>query len=323
MDTNKPVIMPFGKYKGKPIEVLLQDEQYANWLKYQPWFREKFSNHYTLIVNNASTEPVDTPEHNEMQVKYKSSDDRLKVAYAASAMEHGVYVVVNDSMPGLVKIGMTLRSMSERLAELNNTSIPVKFEVAKFFICDEPPVIERKIHEHFKNSRINDSREFFRETTDNIERFVRTLGSISSGQKYADIKRATKAKYEEMFAHYCQLIAKGREQSYEKNLREERFRLFHNKRNRYLKENTISNMFKKRHATGNVYKEKHATEKYIPHNYFVEEKDAPAWDILIKRIDHIDRELEEIEEKRMTAKKIADDFYQREVAPLKQYSRIK
>ena len=44
--------MPFGKFKGKPIKVLMQDEQYANWLKDQPWFREKFSNHYTLIVNN-------------------------------------------------------------------------------------------------------------------------------------------------------------------------------------------------------------------------------------------------------------------------------
>ena len=312
--------MPFGKYKGKPIEVLLQDEQYANWLKNQPWFREKFSNHYNLIVYNASTEPVDTPKHNEMQVKHKSSDDRLKVAYSANAMEHGVYVVVNDSMPNLVKIGMTLRSMSERLAELNNTSIPVKFEVAKFFICDEPPVIESKIHEHFKNSRLNNNREFFRETPDNIERFVRALGSISSGQKYADIKRAKKAKYEEMFSHYCQLIAKGREQSYEKNLREERYQIIHNKLNRYLKENTIGNIFKKAHATGNVYKEKkHATEKYIPHNYFVESKDAFAWDELIKRIDYIDKEIEQIEKKRMAAKKVADEFYRREVAPLKQY----
>ena len=80
-----------------------------------------------------------------------------------------------------------------------------------------------------------------------------------------------------MFAHYCQLIAKGREQSYEKNLREERFRLFRNKRSQCLKENTIGNTFKKRHAT----------EKYIPHNHFVEAKDAPAWDELIKRIEHI------------------------------------
>jgi hypothetical protein len=307
MGDNKPVIMPFGKYKGKPIEVLMQDEQYANWLKDQPWFREKFSNHYTLIVNNFSTEPIDTPEHNEIQVKSISSDYKPKVAYAVSTMEHGVYVVVNDSMSGVVKIGMTLRSMSERLAELNNTSVPVNFEVAKFYICDEPPVIERKIHEHFKNSRLNDNREFFRETPDNIERFVRTLGSISSGQKYADITRAKKAKYEEMFAHYCQLIAKGREQSYEKNLREERFRLFRNKRSQYLKENTIGNTFKKRHAT----------EKYIPHNHFVEVKDGPAWDELIKRIEHIDSELEKIEKERMAAKKIAEDFYQRELEPLK------
>lgn len=228
-------------------------------------------------------------------------------------MEHGVYVLVNDSMPGLVKIGMTLRSISERLAELNNTSVPVKFEVAKFYICDEPPVIELKIHEFFKNSRLNDNREFFRETPDNIERFVRTLGSISSGQKYADIKRAKKAKYEEMFAQYWRLRAKGERQSYEKNIWGERYDLIQKKRYRYLKENTIGNMFKK----------KHKTEKYCPHNSFVEVKDGPAWDDLVRRIEHIDRELEELENQRMAAKKVADDFYQREVAPLKQYNSKK
>jgi len=167
-------------------------------------------------------------------------------------MEHGVYVLVNDSMPGLVKIGMTLRSMSERLAELNNTSVPVKFEVAKFYICDEPPVIELKIHEYFKNSRLNDNREFFRETPDNIERFVRTLGSISSGQKYADIERAKKAKYEEMFAQYWRLRAKGERQSYEKNIWGERYDLIQKKRYRYLKENTIGNMFKKNIKLRNI-----------------------------------------------------------------------
>jgi hypothetical protein len=161
--------------------------------------------------------------------------------------------------------------------------------------------------QHFKNSRLNDNREFFSETPDNIERFVRTLGSISSGQKYADIKRAKKAKYEEMFVHYWRLRAKGVKQSYEKNLEKERYRLFNNKRYRYLKENTIGNMFKKRHKT----------EKYIAGNCFVEAKDGPAWDELIRRIEHIDRELEKAQKKCMAAEKFAKDFYQREVEPLK------
>jgi hypothetical protein len=311
MGDNKPVIMPFGKYKGKPIKVLMQDEQYANWLKDQPWFREKFSNHCTIIINSLSTEPVNTPEHNEMQVKSINADYRPKIAYAVSDMEHGVYIVVNDSMPGLIKIGMTLRSMSERLAELNNTSIPVRFQVAKFFICDEPPVIERKIHEHFKNSRLNDKREFFRETPDNIERFVGALGSISTGQKYADIQRANKAKYTKASAHYHRLREKADIQSYEKKLREERYRLFHRERNRYLKENTIGNIFN--------FKQKHRPEKYNPKNDFVEANDVPAWDELANRLEYIDKELEEIEKKRLAAKKIADDFFQRELAPLMQY----
>jgi hypothetical protein len=310
MDDNRPVIMPFGKYKGKPIEVLMQDKQYANWLKDQPWFREKFSNHYTIIINNLSTELVDNPEHNEMQVNSISADYSPKVAYVVSDMEHGVYVVVNDSMPGLVKIGMTLRSMSERLAELNNTSIPVNFEVAKFFICDEPPVIERKIHEHFKNSRLKDNREFFRETPDNIEWFVGTLGSISTGQKYADFQRANKAKYNEMFEQFWRLRAKGEIQSYEQNLWKERERLLRDERKRYLKPFTI----------GAFFKNTHKPEANMPNNYYVEAKDGPAWEKLRKRVEDINRELKEIEEKRKAAKKIAADFYQSKVVPLKKYS---
>lgn len=62
----KDNIMPMGKYKGQPIEVLDGDPQYRDWLCSQSWFREKFGNQYTLIVNNF-TEPSCTPEHNRIQ----------------------------------------------------------------------------------------------------------------------------------------------------------------------------------------------------------------------------------------------------------------
>ena len=58
--------MPIGKHKGKPIEAVLQDTQYIEWLTSQDWFREKYQNTYNIIVNNFG-EPSETPEHNEMQ----------------------------------------------------------------------------------------------------------------------------------------------------------------------------------------------------------------------------------------------------------------
>ena len=66
---NSPKIIPFGKYKGKPVEVLQQDHDYAQWLMAQPWFRERFQPVYNLIVNNFG-EPAETPEHNALQALF-------------------------------------------------------------------------------------------------------------------------------------------------------------------------------------------------------------------------------------------------------------
>jgi hypothetical protein len=62
-------IIPFGKYKGQPLEVMSQDKQYVDWLTAQPWFRERFQNIYTLVVNNFQ-EPTETPEHNKLQALF-------------------------------------------------------------------------------------------------------------------------------------------------------------------------------------------------------------------------------------------------------------
>lgn len=75
-------IVPFGKYKGKPVEALAQDRQYVDWVTAQPWFREKFANIYTLIVNNFQ-EPSETPDHNRLQVLFLKPEFQLAVVQFA------------------------------------------------------------------------------------------------------------------------------------------------------------------------------------------------------------------------------------------------
>jgi hypothetical protein len=70
-------IVPFGKYKGKPVEAMAADRQYLDWLTAQPWFRETFANLYTVVINNFS-EPTETPEHNELQAKFLSDEFCLR-----------------------------------------------------------------------------------------------------------------------------------------------------------------------------------------------------------------------------------------------------
>lgn len=57
-------IVQFGRYKGKPIEVMIADQGYCDWLKAQEWFRN--SPLYQVVINARLEEPQDTPEHNEM-----------------------------------------------------------------------------------------------------------------------------------------------------------------------------------------------------------------------------------------------------------------
>jgi hypothetical protein len=68
-----PNIVPFGKYKGQPVEALAQDRPYLEWLSAQDWFRERYTGIYTLIVNNF-TEASETPDHNALQVLFLDDD---------------------------------------------------------------------------------------------------------------------------------------------------------------------------------------------------------------------------------------------------------
>jgi uncharacterized protein (DUF3820 family) len=62
-------IVPFGKYKGRPVEALAADEDYCEWLTAQPWFRQKYGNVYNILIQDGA-EPQDSPEHNEMQARF-------------------------------------------------------------------------------------------------------------------------------------------------------------------------------------------------------------------------------------------------------------
>jgi hypothetical protein len=63
-------IIPFGKYKGRSIEELVErDPAYLQWLTSQDWFRDRFVLLHQTIINQGA-EPEETPEHNALQVKF-------------------------------------------------------------------------------------------------------------------------------------------------------------------------------------------------------------------------------------------------------------
>ena len=69
-------IVPFGKYKGQPIEALAQDKSYLEWLSAQDWFRERYANIYTLVLNNFA-EPSESTRLNRSKALASMSNSSL------------------------------------------------------------------------------------------------------------------------------------------------------------------------------------------------------------------------------------------------------
>lgn len=77
-------------------------------------------------------------------------------------MPNIIYVLTNEAMPGLVKIGLTMDSVESRIAQLNTAGVPLPFECYFAAEVDDCNRIERILHKLFSDERINPKREFFR-----------------------------------------------------------------------------------------------------------------------------------------------------------------
>lgn len=86
-------IVPFGKYKGQPVEVMAQDAQYLTWLQAQSWFIERYKRIHELLLAN-KIEPSETPEHNKMQAKFASDlflDDFIEFVLRNKLIDEHTY----------------------------------------------------------------------------------------------------------------------------------------------------------------------------------------------------------------------------------------
>ena len=72
-----------------------------------------------------------------------------------------VYVLTNEAMPGLVKIGKTSGSIEKRMHETLQSKV-YRYLLAVFMLFRlKMPILSSKIHEAFDDVRLNESREFF------------------------------------------------------------------------------------------------------------------------------------------------------------------
>ena len=111
-------------------------------------------------------------------------------------MEEIIYVLINEAMPGYVKIGKTTTSLEQRIRELSSsTSIPFPFTC--FYACTvkDSSFVEHQLHDAFDNNRVNPRREFFQISPERVVSALKLaeIANITPKKDFVDSQDDQKA----------------------------------------------------------------------------------------------------------------------------------
>lgn len=117
----------------------------------------------------------------ELEEKIEDTEKAIKdVDYREANKRAGyVYIISNIGAFGenVYKIGMTRRlDPMERVYELGDASVPFNFDVHAMIFSDDAPKLENALHKAFEDRKlnmVNQRREFFNVTLDEIKKVVK------------------------------------------------------------------------------------------------------------------------------------------------------
>ncbi len=99
-----------------------------------------------------------------------------------------VYVLRNEAMPNLIKIGKTQRKdLQARMSELYSTGVPFPFECLWAGEVRDCSRIESLIHNAFRHNRVNPKREFFNIEPDQV---IPLLQELAINELTFDVDKA-------------------------------------------------------------------------------------------------------------------------------------
>ncbi|MBQ0883454.1 GIY-YIG nuclease family protein [Streptomyces sp. RM72] len=112
-----------------------------------------------------------------------------------------VYILVNSSVPDLVKIGLTRGTSKARASDLSrNTGVPTPFVVAYDELVADCIEVEKRLHEKFANQRVNGRREFFQVTS---KEAIDALQKIARFSPFLDDEEVTRVNLLPAFDARC------------------------------------------------------------------------------------------------------------------------
>lgn len=87
-------------------------------------------------------------------------------------MDNIIYILINESMPGYVKIGKTT-NLNQRMRSLYRTQVPLPFEC--FYACtvENGTEVEKWLFDIFEDRRVSKDREFFEVSPERVTAALR------------------------------------------------------------------------------------------------------------------------------------------------------
>lgn len=149
---------------------------------------EKEQTHYQTVYEKLMKQLSEDPDNTDLISKKIDLEKELSeiekaikdVDYRAANQRAGyVYIISNIGAFGenVYKIGMTRRlDPQDRIDELGDASVPFNFDVHAMIFSDDAPALENALHKTFEDKKlnmVNQRREFFNVTLDEIKEVVK------------------------------------------------------------------------------------------------------------------------------------------------------
>lgn len=149
---------------------------------------EKEQSHYQTAFEKLQLQIEQNPDNADLLKKKEQLENHLSdidkalsdIDYRQANMRAGyVYVISNIGAFGenIYKIGMTRRlDPQDRIDELGDASVPFNFDVHAMIFSDDAPALEAALHHAFEDRKlnmVNQRREFFNVTLDEIKEVIR------------------------------------------------------------------------------------------------------------------------------------------------------
>ena len=136
--------------------------------------------HYYIKLKQHQLKKADAftliPEEDGWDTVVYLANAVLDPSGAVRAPEY-VYVLVNKSVPNMVKIGMTTSTPDQRARQISAaTGVATPWIPVYSFSCYRSDLLEAEIHEHLHYCRVNTHREMFKIDSHTAQHVIEELG---------------------------------------------------------------------------------------------------------------------------------------------------